>query len=338
MPLCALSGSFFLNHRGTRRKSYFRNPMIDFVSPKTKEKLSQQNGQLVSANGETFPVLKDIPRFVPIDNYASAFGLQWNTFSKTQLDSHNEMSITKERLERCLGFPLDQLKNKTVLEVGCGAGRFTELLVKSGALVHSIDLSHAVEANKQNIGDQANYKIAQAGAYEIPFPDDSFDVVICLGVVQHTPSSEKTIESLWEKVKQNGILVIDHYRWRLAYYGNMRWIYREFFRKMKPQKSQRIIHKLVDIFFPLHWAFKNNKVLYWLLIRFTPLFEYVREYPQLSKEQHKEWCRMDTYDGLTDYYKHLRTPAQIKSLLEKLGGKKIWINQGGNGVEARCTK
>ena len=312
--------------------------MIDFVSPFTKEKLSRENGHLISPRGESFPVIKGIPRFVPQDNYASAFGLQWNTFAKTQLDSHSQLGITLERLERCIGYPVSGLKDKTVLEVGCGAGRFTELLVKSGALVHSIDLSHAVEANKQNIGEQPNYKIAQAGAYEIPFPDKSFDVVICLGVIQHTPSTEKTIAALWEKVKPGGMLVIDHYRWRLAYYGNMRFIYREIFRKMKPEKSQRIINKLAGIFFPLHWAFRNNKVLYWLLIRFTPLFEYVREYPQLSKETHLEWCRMDTYDGLTDYYKHLRTPAQIKKILENLGGKNIWINQGGNGVEGRCIK
>jgi len=312
--------------------------MIDFISPFTKANLTSRNGQLVSDKGESFPVIRDIPRFVPINNYASAFGLQWNTFTKTQLDSHSQLSITLERLERCLGFSLSELKGKTVLEVGCGAGRFTELLVKSGALVHSIDLSDAVEANKQNIGDAPNYRIAQAGAYEIPFPDNSFDVVICLGVIQHTPSSEKTIASLWQKVKPGGLMLIDHYRWRLAYYGNLRFVYRELFRKMKPEKSQRIINRLVDIFFPLHWAFRNNKILYWLLIRFTPLFEYVREYPQLSKEVHKEWSRMDTYDGLTDYYKHLRTPEQIKRELEKLGGKNIWINRGGNGVEARCTK
>jgi len=224
------------------------------------------------------------------------------------------------------------------LEVGCGAGRFTEVLVKSGALVHSIDLSNAVEANLQNIGQATNYTIAQAGAYGIPFPDNAFDVVICLGVIQHTPSSEKTIASLWEKVKPEGMLVIDHYRWRLAYYGNMRFIYREVLRKMKPEKSLRIVNKLVDIFFPLHWAFKSNKALYWLMIRFTPLLEYVREYPQLSKEAHKEWCRMDSYDSLTDYYKHLRTPSQIRKQLEMLGGKNIWINKGGNGVEARCRK
>lgn len=312
--------------------------MIEYVSPKTKEQLTPKDGNLVSPSGESFPVIQNIPRFVQVDNYASAFGLQWNTFAKTQLDSHSSLNITKERLDRCLGFALEQLSGKNVLEAGSGAGRFTELLVKAGALVHSFDLSRAVEANRSNVGEHPNYKIAQASIYDIPYPDEAFDVVICLGVVQHTPSSEKTIESLWRKVKPGGLLVIDHYRWRLAYYSNLRFVYREFLRRMKPEKSQRIVNKLVDIFFPLHWAFRNNKVLYWLLIRFTPLFEYVREYPQLTKEAHKEWSRMDTYDGLTDYYKHLRTPEQIRRELEKLGGKNIVIIRDGNGVEARAEK
>ena len=44
------------------------------------------------------------------------------------------------------------------------------------------------------------------------------------------------------------------------------------------------------------------------------------------------------YDQLTDYYKHLRTPNQIRKTMESLGAKNIWINVGGNGVEARGTK
>jgi SAM-dependent methyltransferase len=39
------------------------------------------------------------------------------------------------------------LAGKHVLEAGCGAGRFTEVLLKAGAYVTSIDLSSAVEAN-----------------------------------------------------------------------------------------------------------------------------------------------------------------------------------------------
>lgn len=82
-----------------------------------------------------------------------------------------------------------------------GAGCFTELLVNAKAHVHSFDLSIAVEVNKSNIGNQTNYNVCQANIYEIPYPDEAFDIVICIGVLQHTPNPEKSIESLWKKAQ-----------------------------------------------------------------------------------------------------------------------------------------
>jgi 2-polyprenyl-3-methyl-5-hydroxy-6-metoxy-1,4-benzoquinol methylase len=208
--------------------------MIDFISPKSRQKLSRRNNELVSPSGESFPIVNEIPRFVQRSNYAQAFGLQWKAYAKTQLDSYSGTNLSGERVDRCLGSSKDSLRGKDVLEVGCGAGRFTELLVKGGGHVHSLDLSEAVEVNKENIGEVPNYLVAQASVYDMPFPDEAFDVVFCLGVVQHTPSSEKTIAALWQKVKPGGLLVIDHYKWRLGYYSTLTPIYRFFLKRMKP--------------------------------------------------------------------------------------------------------
>ncbi len=312
--------------------------MIDFVSPTTGEKLTEQGNELRGSAGTSYPIVKGIPRFVPPDNYANAFGLQWKNFAKTQLDSFNGTKISQDRLERCLGFKIEQLKGKNLLEVGSGAGRFTELLVKGGANVHTVDLSVAVEVNKENIGDAANYRIAQASVYELPFPKQSFDIVVCLGVIQHTPSSEKTVEALWQMVKPGGLLVIDHYIWRINYYFNPATYFRLVLKEMKPEVSKKRVDGLVNFFFPLHWAFRNTPPLEWLLKRVSPLITFMKPHPEVGKEEQFEWARLDTYDSLTDYYKHLRTPTEIKKELEKLGGKNIWINTDGNGVEARCTK
>ena len=45
----------------------------------------------------------------------------------------------------------------TILEVGSGAGRFTEVLVTTGATVISCDLSSAVDANYRNNGTQREF-------------------------------------------------------------------------------------------------------------------------------------------------------------------------------------
>lgn len=314
------------------------NVLFPYSSPVTGKELRKEAEYLLSSDGEKFAVVNDIPRFVPEDNYASAFGLQWKSFAKTQLDSFSKTDITRSRLERCLGFPISALKGKTVLEVGAGAGRFTELLVEGGAWVHSIDLSAAVEVNKENIGPAQNYQIAQASVYDLPYPDNLFDIVVCLGVIQHTPDPEKTIRCLWAKVKPGGLLVIDHYKWRIGYYSTLTPLYRAWLKEMKPARSKKIVDRLVDFFFPLHWKLQNNTVLNWLLHRISPLIVYIKLFPDQDRTFHYEWSKLDTYDQLTDYYKHLRTPEQIKKTMTSLGAKNIWLNVGGNGVEARGTK
>ena len=253
--------------------------LLPYVSPKTGQTLNNQGDQLISESGEQFPIVKGIPRFVPQDNYASAFGLQWKTYAKTQLDSFSNTRITQDRLERCLNMPIEGLKDKTVLEVGAGAGRFTELLVKGGGMIHSVDLSVAVEVNKENIGNASNYQIAQASVYDMPYADNSFDYVVCLGVIQHTPDPEKTIKCLFDKVKPGGTLVIDHYIWRIGYYSTLTPLFRAVLKEMKPAKSQKIVNGLVDFFFPIHWALKDKGIINWLIHRVSPLIVYINLFP-----------------------------------------------------------
>lgn len=313
--------------------------MIDFISPITGKKLTRDQELLIADGSEHFPVVNGIPRFVEKSNYADAFGLQWKTFARTQLDSQSNTSISQERLERCLGFPVKELKGKNVLEVGGGAGRFTELLVKAGANTHSVDLSNAVEVNQENIGVAPNYLIAQANVYALPFPKNSFDVVMCLGVIQHTPSSEKTITALWDMVKPGGLLVIDHYKWRIGYYLNLAPLYRLFLKEMKPEKSKKIVDGLVDLFFPLHWRFREHRMIQWILYRVSGVAFYYYQYPGYPREVYYEWSKMDSYDELTDYYKHLLTPGELKRNITSLfSAKEIWLAEGGNGIEARCRK
>jgi len=66
--------------------------------------------------------------------YVDNFGIQWNLFEKTQLDSYTGIPLSRDRLIRCCGPQLfGSLRGKYVLEAGCGAGRFTEVLLDRGA-------------------------------------------------------------------------------------------------------------------------------------------------------------------------------------------------------------
>lgn len=169
--------------------------------PEHGEILISQGDKLQSEYGHSYPIIRGIPRFVDAENYSDDFGDQWNMFPKTQLDSFTGLDNSETRLARCLRGNLASLTDKKVLEAGSGAGRFTEVLLKYGAVVDSFDYSNAVEANAKNNGHHANLVLAQADIRKMPFPKASYDYVICLGVLQHTPNPEESIARLWEMVR-----------------------------------------------------------------------------------------------------------------------------------------
>jgi SAM-dependent methyltransferase len=313
--------------------------MIDFVSPQTGAPLWREGDALVSPAGERIPVVGGIPRFVTSDDYAAAFGLQWRLHALTQLDSRTGAHLSEERIVRCAGMPLRRFAGLRVLEAGCGAGRFTELLVDAGALVHSVDLSAAsVDTNRRNIGDRPNYAIAQADIRALPFPAGAFDVVVCLGVLQHTPSPEQSLAALWQMLAPGGLLVIDHYAWTLSRLTKLAPLYRLVLKRLPPAHARRITELLVDVFFPLHWAVRRVRPLQTLLSRVSPCLVYCHTYPELTRAQHEDWCRLDTYDELTDRYKWLRTADDIGRTLAALGATQIQAARRRSVVEATCRK
>jgi 2-polyprenyl-3-methyl-5-hydroxy-6-metoxy-1,4-benzoquinol methylase len=289
--------------------------------------------------GERWPIVEGIPRFVSSDNYAAAFGLQWLRYRQTQLDSYTGVPITERRMQRCLGPELwNTLAGTHVLECGCGAGRFTEVLLNKGARVTSIDLSTAVEANQINCPQDERHRIAQADITSLPFMPQQFDIVLCLGVIQHTPSPELTIQRLFEQVKPGGWLVIDHYTYSLSILTKATFPLRFVLKRMDPDSALRATELIVSTLLPLHRAVRRSKVLQRMLSRVSPVYCYYQSIPELSDQLQQEWALLDTHDALTDWYKWLRTRGQIRRALEACGATEIWCEYGGNGVEARARR
>ena len=311
------------------------------------EKIDEYNQlHLTSKNGVSYPIIKGIPRILnDFNNYSSAFGEQWTKWRKTQLDTYTNTTITRDRLFRCLGKNIIyQLKNSKdiihVLEVGCGAGRFTEILLEFPSIkLTSIDLSSAVEANLLNFPQNSHHRIIQTDLMELPFKSMQYDIVICLGVIQHTPNPEKTIKKLYKQVKFEGNLVIDHYTFDMSRLTKITSIIlRPLIKRLSSKKRMKTIKFLVDIFFPLHRLIRNFPLLQKIFSRISPIITYFHIYPELNDNLQKEWSMLDTHDGLTDWYKHLRSRRQIKKTLENINSTSIEVNLGGNGIEARCKR
>jgi SAM-dependent methyltransferase len=326
--------------------SQLRCPVHQAAFCRTGALAHDQDGMLRAACGCTFPVRRGIPRFVWDETYADAFGLQWNGYRKTQLDSHTGVPISKDRLARCVGGRLEDLRSASVLEVGCGAGRFTEVLLKAGARVFAVDLSSAVEANYANCSRAHGYFVCQADVLSLPVADGSFDAVIALGMIQHTPSPEQTIEALANSVRPGGLVVVDHYLplprlKRLLRAVTPRGILRQVLIRLPPRTSLRATDTLVHALLPIHrMLWRHGPVadrVRALWLRLSPVFDYYESHPELG-EHLAEWALLDTHDALTDHYKHGRTPSELADALRAAGLEVIDSAADGNGAEARARR
>ena len=295
---------------------------------------SVRKGELVCCNcGVHYPVINGIPRFVPRDTYADSFGYQWNVHRRTQLDSYTGLPISRNRLFAVSRWP-DHLKGEMILEAGSGAGRFTEVLLNTGAGVFSFDYSSAVEANCKNNGVMPNLHLFQADIYHIPLPPCSFDKVICLGVLQHTPDPEGAFKNLASYVKPGGTFVVDVYSSRL-----LSWLcWKYLLRPMTKRMNKELLYKITRLFVPI--LIPCTRLLRKFFGRIgagvSPIVEYA--HLGISPEINREWAILDTFDMYSPAHDHPQSLRAVKRWFSEAGFIDAFVWYGPNGIVGRGEK
>jgi SAM-dependent methyltransferase len=276
----------------------------------------RQNSQaeLSCDSGHAFPIAGGVPRFVPPENYAASFGRQWNHWATTQMDSVNGTTIFRERFSRYFDSP-ETFQDLRVLDAGCGVGAFIELLAPHAAEVVGFDLSTAVEAAQANVGGLANVAIAQADIFNPPLEPESFDLVYCVGVLQHTPDPQRAFSSLARLVKPGGRLGVWVYERSRFEALKPRHLLRRYTSRLEDERAMRF----VDRFAPR--ALRLRRRLAGLPAasasrKLIPVAD-VRDYEgdpgaQLTEAQQAEWCLMDTHDMLITRYDQPQKPARVE--------------------------
>lgn len=293
---------------------------------------------LACPEGCRVPVVRGIPRFASSDDSGAAFGWQWKQFQRSQLDSYTGTTISRDRLTHCLGGSLEAVRGKTVLDAGCGAGRFTEVLLDAGARVVATDISSVVEASYANCGTSRGYFICQADLLDLPVAPRSFDVVICLGVVPHMPDPDRTIAALAGYVKPGGLLAIDHDS-RAYPAPSSRRLLRALLLRMPPERARYVALGITRTLLPLHRALWHRRRGFGrvrrYLARVSPVVDYYDTYPELGPELAKR-ALLETPVALTDRFQHVRDPEEIRAILSSLGLRDVEVWPAGKRVEARA--
>jgi ubiquinone/menaquinone biosynthesis C-methylase UbiE len=305
-----------------------------FIDPNNGVPLRLQNsvpsgediisGDLVSQDGQIRGTVKDsIPRFVSPDNYAANFGLQWRAHAGTQLDSRNGSNYSAQRIFESTGWPAD-MRGQRILEAGSGAGRFTEILAKTGADLFTFDFSRAVEANYSNNKRFPNVCFFQADIYRIPLPDEYFDRVICLGVLQHTPDVAATFQALARKVKPGGYLAVDVYPKTIWQVVHWKYLLRPITTRMKPEPLYTFVKWYAPKLMPLAKIMRGIGGR--AAARLVPILD--QSDKNVAPEVQLDWTILDTYDALSAAYDQPQTDRTIREWYKAGGFDVIEFNDG----------
>jgi ubiquinone/menaquinone biosynthesis C-methylase UbiE len=113
-------------------------------------------------------------------------------------------TYSRKRLDTCLqGLLPRQGKGLRVLDVGCGTGYYTARLRQHGFDVTGIDASP--EMLEQARVRNPDVALRQADVEHLPFPDASFDIVICIEVLRYLPRSNGCIREMARVLKPGGV-------------------------------------------------------------------------------------------------------------------------------------
>lgn len=290
-----------------------------FRCPESQEPLRFDRNSFVSRSGRRWPVIRGIPRFVPGDLYAASFSYEWNVHSRTQLDSHTGADSSEEMLRRKTGLTPEQVRGKLVLDAGVGAGRFSDVLLQWGGRVVGVDLSYAVEAAHRNFGDNPNAVLAQADIGRLPFAPETFDLVISIGVLHHTPSTRAHFEKLIPLLKPGGTICIWVYPPEHDYLLRVSWIP---FTSRIPKKW---FHCWCKVYVPYAHRHPERALVQYLW----------RHFPMSNQHLGVENDVLDTFDGYSPRYHWIHSPEEVRSWFEELQFEDIQVFPWNTAVRGR---
>ena len=253
---------------------------------------------------------KDMDKKKYQTNVISDFGEQWTAYTK-----NSGWFASVEEMESLFGPLLDkkELIDKKIADVGAGTGHYTQLFHRVGAgKIIAIEPSDAYKILKSNIQGLDNINCLKATAEEIP--NQNFDWVFCIGVLQFIPDPVPALKAMGKALGSQGRIFI----WVYGKENNA--LYLAF---LKPLRLLTTIlpHRLLDLFAEFLY-YPASSYAYICSFLPLPLANYMRGY--FSKLDHYS-RKLTIYDQLNPKVSHYYSRDELKQLLETCGFTDIRI-------------
>ena len=137
----------------------------------------------------------------------ASFGEEWTTHDQSRLGEEERREIFDAYFRL---FPWSRIdRTSTGFDLGCGSGRWAQLVAPRVGLLHCIDPSDAALAvAKRNLSQLSNCRFHHASVDSIPLPESSMDFGYAIGVLHHLPDPLSGLRSCVSKLKPGGVVLI----------------------------------------------------------------------------------------------------------------------------------
>jgi uncharacterized protein YbaR (Trm112 family)/SAM-dependent methyltransferase len=305
-------------------------------------------GLLTCKCGKVFPVVRSVPRFLPdaFDQHPEFTKKYFNTINKydkavSATEKEHFKKMFKEtqgmfatqwkkwgRSERLFGFTdaeardwfltdltgkdvdADYFKGKVVLEVGCGHGRFVQILNNLCNEYVAFDLGSGVDLAHEITQDRPNVHIIQANAMMPPLKEEGFDYVWSHGVLHHTPSTRDAFNAISKLPKKRSGRI---YIW-VYHKGGFLWEY-----------GNRLIRSITTRL--------PSSVMHIIAYSLVPLLYLIPAYNKRVNLSNMSWaeCALSTHDWLSPKYQWHHSVEEVMSWYKEQGFRDI-EQTSANGV------
>lgn len=248
----------------------------------------------------------------------AGFGDEWERFDQSRLDA-KECRLLFDKYFKIFPWQLVSKKSQG-FDMGCGSGRWANLVASNVAVLHCIDPSSALTIAKKNLARHENCIFYQAGVSDGALAKSSMDFGYSLGVLHHVPDTSQAIRDCVDMLKPGAPFLLYLY----YAFDNRSYAYRSLWR------VSEIIRRIVSNL-PHGARYMVSQTIalcvYWPLARFAATLEFFglpakkAEVLPLGFYRHLSFYTMRT-DALDRFGTSLEkrfTKEQIFSMMQSAG-------------------
>lgn len=245
--------------------------------------------------GHSVPVVDGVPRFAPA--FDAGFDRRWQAHPEVQ-------ATTRSIWQSKVGWGAADLDGRTVLDAGCGVGRFSRIAGDLGAHVIGLDASPwALGGAAKNAPGAA---LVQADLLDVPLRDGSVDAAFSVGVLHHTADPECAFFEVARTVRRGGGLAV--------------WLYPDYFADDRMRRAAEFLHDITRACPPeaLYAACARHATALRALYDAAP-DDPLATVLAVSRSQDSSECVSDTFDWHVPAFRSAHTVDEVSGWFAQAG-------------------